>query len=348
MSAGDRPAAGGGEAGGAAPSRGALGWVRWVGLALTLAGCAWVAAPLLRQAGELRGQVAGGRLLAAAAAGAVGYAVLSTLLAASWWWGLAAYGRRPPLRLAWAVWARAQLGKYLPGNVFHYVGRQLMGRRLGLGHASLAAAGVVELVSVLVAAGLLGGAGALARHRGLGGLGPLVWVPAVALLAVAGLVLLDALARRLPLLLGSGGGRTAPPAALPRLSGRRLAALLVPAVALNLGFLAGSGALLYLLLVAGWPAAEVGLVRALWVYPLAWAAGTLTLGAPAGLGVREAILALELGGAMGAAPAALLAVALRLVTVGGDLLVAGLGWLLGPGPAADAPRAAADAPARPR
>ena len=68
--------------------------------------------------------------------------------------------------------------------------------------------------------------------------------------------------------------------------------------------------------------------RILALYPLAWMAGTVAVGAPAGVGVREAILTLGLEPVLGPGPAAVVALALRLVTLGGDLLTAlAGGWL---------------------
>ena len=63
-------------------------------------------------------------------------------------------------------------------------------------------------------------------------------------------------------------------------------------------------------------------------YAAAWLAGTLMPGAPAGMGVREMVLTLELEPALGSTQAAALALALRLVTTAGDLFTAFLGHSL--------------------
>jgi uncharacterized membrane protein YbhN (UPF0104 family) len=61
-------------------------------------------------------------------------------------------------------------------------------------------------------------------------------------------------------------------------------------------------------------------------FTIAWAIGFVTPGAPAGLGVREALLLLMLTQPLGAADASLLILALRVATTLGDMLcfVAGL------------------------
>jgi hypothetical protein len=299
-------------------------WARrtnWLGGALAIAAAGWVVASLVRGSpGAAAGTgVETSRLVAAAAAGAVLYALLGVLAAAAWWRCLGLYGRRPPMVPAVVLWARTQAAKYLPGNVFHYLGRQLLGRRMGLSHAELAASAALELATVLVAAAMLTAAGSAAAPGG--SLRLSAAAGAAALAALAMLFAADALIRRLPPLRRLADG-------LPPLSRRRTAAAALPALGLHLLVLAGTAGILWGLVAAGWPERALPLGAALAAYPLAWAAGTLTPGAPGGIGVREAALAVQLAPFLGEAPAALAAIALRAVTVGGDLLLAGAAWTL--------------------
>ena len=321
------PAAGGGSPAGRGDSR-AWRVARWAGSALAVAALGWVLVPMVRTAGALRDQIDLGRLAATVAGGAVAYALLTVLAVTAWWWLLGAWGRRPAFAATYAVWARSQVAKYLPGNVFHYLGRQLLGARAGVGQAPLAGAAVLEMVSILAAAaGLLGltaavGGGAAGwgstagRALLYGGIGLVaLWVVAAGLRRRKGLTGLTVAARRLfgSATLGSDGASW------------RLRTL-VPAIAVHAGFLVGSGAVLAALLRAGWGEQPLAFSRLLGAYVLAWAAGTVTVGAPAGLGVREAVLTLELSASLGQGTAAALAVLFRLVTVAGDLLTAGAGW----------------------
>ena len=293
-----------------ARTTGAVSLVAIVGVAWTLAG----------QLDEVRDSVAGRPLFAGMLLGAPAYGALTVLLAAAWWWLLGTYERRPPLRVAYAIWARSQIAKYLPGNVLHYAGRQVLGRRENLGHANLVAASVLETGSTLAAAATISILVVSPALRG-GALPPAPWVLFAAPLAtLAAWPVIDRLLRR--------WSRTAPyVAAWPALSPRRALALLGPSLLLHAAFLAGTGALLLGLLRVGWPAAEVSAPRVLASYALAWLAGTLTPGAPGGLGVREAVLTLLLAPRLGPAHASALALSLRGLTVGGDLLTALAGWL---------------------
>jgi hypothetical protein len=294
--------------------------LRLAGLALAAAAFAWVAWPLWHQGRELAARVDAGRMIAWVLAGAALYAVVSVLLALAWWWLAGVYGRRPPALAGYAIHARSQLAKYLPTNALHYVSRQVLGRTAGLGHPALVASGVFEMASLLVAAlaVALAGLGLAADRdwaRSAWLVGPLAAVAALAAWPAA-----DALLRRLAWSRRSMAG-------LPRLSLAGTARLFAVSVPLHALFFVATGGVLWLLVMAAdGPAASWRTL--LWLYPLAWMAGTVTIGAPAGLGVREAILVLELSAVLDPPRAALVALAFRLATTGGDLLTAGAGWLL--------------------
>lgn len=280
----------------------------------------WVLWPILRHAAELRRGVDGGVLAAATVLGAVYYTLLSVLLALAWWWLAGIYGGRPRLRACYSIYSRSQLAKYLPGNAFHYVSRQLLGREAGLSHQALVASGLLELGSLLLAAVLTSGVGLLYFGASAP---PAAWPWALALgfaslLAWPGL---DLALRRL-----SFSARWMEE--LPHLSVSRTLGLLGPSLVLHLLFFLGTGGLLAGLLAPLGTDLAARAGQWLWVYPVAWMAGFVSVGAPAGVGVREAVLTLELDGMLGPARAAAVALALRLATTGGDLLTAGLGWWL--------------------
>jgi len=188
-----------------------------------------------------------------------------------------------PMRQAIAVWGRANLAKYLPGNVFHLAGRQALGARLGWPQGTTAAATIFELAlhvllpcAIVTLALLLAGGFGTFRH--------LAWLLPV----VLGAVLVFAVPRF---------GRLAPcwcPAALRRLI-RSLALddpqSLVRAVLLHIVFILGMGLLAWVL----YSMIERDIEKALLPHLLAivvasWLVGLITPGAPGGLGVREASL----------------------------------------------------------
>lgn len=87
------------------------------------------------------------------------YAGCVGLLAFSW--SDLVLGRRPPRRMRGEVigsYLISQFGKYIPGNVFQYVGRHALGRRLGIPHSTLASAAIFELGFLLALTALVSAA----------------------------------------------------------------------------------------------------------------------------------------------------------------------------------------------
>ncbi|HVS12596.1 MAG TPA: lysylphosphatidylglycerol synthase domain-containing protein, partial [Thermoanaerobaculia bacterium] len=279
--------------------------------------------------GELRAAIDLGGLWRWLAGAALAHAALNVLVAFGWWRLAGIYGRRPSFAAGYVVYSLSRLMKYLPGNVLHYLGRQVLGVRAGIGHEALVASAVIEMSGLIAAA-----AGATLLCLGLGG-GGLATGGALALVGAAVVLLgwpaIDRVARRLP-------GLASRMAGLPRLALADLPRLYAPTLVSYLGFFLGAGAVLLALAVALAPEPPADPWAIVGLYPAAWIAGTVAIGAPAGLGVREAILTLGLTPQVGALHASVLALSLRVVTLVADLLTAGAGvWLrsrlAGAGPA---------------
>lgn len=294
--------------------------LRFLTLGLSALCFAWVVWSVWRHAEELRAIVRGTELMTGVLGGMAGYALISVLLAVAWWWLAGLYGRPLTALAGYSVWARSQWAKYLPGNAFHYVSRQVLGRRAGLSHPALVASGVLELGSLLLAAVLV--VSFWSSTDDITDLSPR-WLMALVLGAVllTAWPMIDALLRRWL-------KKSDWLAELPQLSWSQIWRLVAPALLLHVLFFAVTGALFHGLLVAGWGTGLVEAGRMVRLFAVAWLAGTVTLGAPAGAGVREAIITLQLGSVLGPANAATLALALRLVTLGGDCLSALCGWWL--------------------
>ena len=276
---------------------------RWLGWLLVGLSFGFVAARLWQgESWDLaRPQLA--PLLLATLTGTLIYGLAGFLLSTAWRQILAIERPPGPVVGYHAVYGRTQIAKYLPGNCFHLVGRQVLGRELGHSQGALALASVLEAALLVALAASL--AAPLARPW-LGGLTSLL--PAA---AAAGLVLLWAGGRLLPSRwwpLAGGGGRRLPP--------RRLAA----ALACHGAFFVIAAGLLWLLIVTlsdgerGTP----GPLACLSTLALAWTAGFVVPGSAAGLGVREAVLIVALEGALGAEASTVIALAFRLVTTAGD------------------------------
>ena len=135
-------------------TEGARRWGRRVETALAACSVAYVAARFLRQRDDLAAAHVPQVVWLAVPAFAVVHAACGVLLACAWRDLLRVQGHGPGLRWAISTYGVTQLAKYIPGNVFHFVSRQLSGAAGGLPHGVLARSSLHELLS-LAAAGLV-------------------------------------------------------------------------------------------------------------------------------------------------------------------------------------------------
>ncbi len=267
------------------------------------------------------------RTLGIALTAALLYGAGLYLLAYAWSTSLQQFAR-PAVNpeAAMQLYAFSTFAKYLPGNVFHYAGRQIAAARLGYGQKAPAQATMVEILGHIVAVGLLLLLLLPFSSEGVSQLLSLAashlqpWVIAVALvlLAVAsGGLLVPKLRRFLPPL----DLRLAGFLALLQVSFFALAALLGLWLAIAILDLPATD----------WP-------FLIFVYLTAWLIGFVTPGAPGGLGVREACLLAGLGGLAGAEAILVYAGVTRLSFLLGEGFFALSGFLLRPRPAISARR----------
>lgn len=243
-------------------------------------------------------------------------------------------GRRCCRREAIRVYAKANIGKYLPGNVMHYVERNLFAAKLGLSQKQLAAASACEVISLVLAALFMG---ACLDFAGLQkaiyavasrllpvdsesfwtGKGFWFFVPAAVFGTAAAVCLLRFLQRK-----RRWDAGTSKPfrekVYVKRLSERFLP-VFMKCFAAYLIVLSVLGAVLavFYLYLGGKPGIRQGL-QILAAYAAAWVLGFVVPGAPGGIGVREMALALLLSPVIGRDRIVVLSVLHRLVTVAGD------------------------------
>ncbi len=206
------------------------------------------------------------------------------------------------------VWGRSFLLRYEPSGVVGFAYR--VRRRDVIGATTpqaLTAAGYEQLAAIV--------AGAIAAVAGfvLAGVDP-----PLAALAVLGIIGSAALALR-PAWLGDRLARWAAKRGVA-VAGPLRQRTLAQMVAIDLVGWATTAAGIALLASGLLGAAAPGGFVLLGAFALSWVAGVLLPLLPAGLGPRDAVLALGLAGVTGAGAAAALVVALRVVSLAGELL----------------------------
>ena len=289
-----------------------------LGLVLTLVALAFVGWSLHRTGLPEDFNLRDPALLAALAGTSIAYGLTLLLVAFGWWKLVKAASPDTSLRgqAALAIYARSQLYKYLPSNMLHYVGRHAALVRNGAGHSSAAFTAVAETGLLVVAAVAVSVFADLGQFRWLSSQanGPLLIAGGVGLLAVvAGAVHWRGLDDRA--LAVTDALRA------PRLRG----AIAVSTCSYMIFFVASGAAFAVIACTIGpWRASDAPSLISVW--SACWALGFVTPGAPAGIGVREALLiaALTFGGHP--ETAVVVAAAMRLVTTLGDLVFAAVGW----------------------
>lgn len=230
---------------------------------------------------------------------------------ASW---LRFFARRDiDMREAVCVYAKANIGKYLPGNVMHYVERNLFAANLGISQKKLAVSTVLEVIGLVGAAFLLAvsvSAGQL--EKSLQAIFGDSYLQVLALAVAGGLLLVAAawlvLRRKLT-------------AVLKEYSWKKFARTAFFAVVEYAIVLVSLGLIMVALYayMGGTVTWENGplIVSG---YVIAWVLGFVIPGASGGIGVRELVITLLLGSVVGAEMVLTLSVIHRLITILGDFL----------------------------
>lgn len=206
----------------------------------------------------------------------------------------------------------SQIGKYLPGNVAHMLGRAALARADGVPLALSGAATVAELGCLLggsvaiIAVALILAPDTLALLVEKSGVEP--WTGRILAIAIG--VFSLGVAGAFVLRQRAKAGRGSPQGARAF-----LAAITLQVVAFAL-----LGVSLLLVCQALDPTVVPDPAYAVLVFTFAWAAGFAAPGAPGGLGVRDGLIVAGLGLVMGAGPALAVAILHRAVSVAGDVV----------------------------
>lgn len=288
-------------------------FVLWAGRVIALAAVVFIVIALRRQWSEISARSLGPAVWLTVVGLGIGYGTAMLIVAEAWHRLISDFAGTPlPRRLTLPSYAVSQPAKYVPGNVFQYLGRHSWMARAGVANTPLLKAMSWDIILLLLAAALFGIIAflifpmpmvflseRLLRNLALG---------AVALFVVAATAL--AFSPRLQRLVGVLRPRAATVAVV--------VPLLIVFFALQALIFAALGSV-----IAGEMVPQLATVAV-----VSWIAGILPLGTPGGLGTREAMVLLLAGPLIGQPDALLLAGLFRLVTIIGDAVCAGIGWLI--------------------
>lgn len=241
--------------------------------------------------------------------------------------------RRVPLVAGVQVWTTTMLTRYVPGNIWHIVGRVAFAGRLGVGRGQVVASATVEqLLTLLGALALFG----LSLPFWRGDAGGQAWL---LLLLPAGLLLLH------PRVFGAALAAAARALRRPELVWTYAYGELLLIAALYTLANALSGLALLVVVGALAPLGPGQAVVVLGAAGLAWAIGYLSLLTPSGLGVREAALTALLAQVVPLPAAIVGSLVYRLALTIGELVAAGVTLLYVRRRLPEAPPSSPEAPA---
>jgi hypothetical protein len=260
-------------------------------------------------------------ILAAAAGLTALYAASIGTTALAWVRMLAAMEQPHSVRRLLPILASTQFGKYLPGNVAHHLGRVALARTIGVQIAPAVLSVTYELILALVAAAHVGALTLLwsppeaIRHWPLAEYRGALLVVAT-LGAAAMLIAAPHLASALVRL-----RKTVAEASTPLALRLDLASAIVCYLFYMSGLvLIGLGLWVVATALAAGGVLVPGPLFFIGAFASSWILGFLAPGAPAGLGVREAILSGWLAGVLPPTQSVLIIIILRIATTLGDLV----------------------------
>lgn len=223
-----------------------------------------------------------------------------------------------PLKWAMKVYLKSSIAKYLPGNIFHFIGRNLLTAEIGISQPAIAFASFLELLLTLFAGAALGLASApflieevILLFRQMHFDSVIMSLSAGFSLIVLALIFLFFRKQTLALLRRIQ-------AEVAGLGSSLLTSLTIYAAQLVLLGLLYAGICTWILGVSLQAGDAIHLCA---VYILSWVVGFIVPGVPGGIGVREAVLLLALSPRIGQEAIVLSALLQRCMTVAGDLIL---------------------------
>ncbi len=224
------------------------------------------------------------------------------------------------------VYVKANVAKYLPGNVMHYAGRNMLGGRLGWGQGDILLSSVLEIMMILLSAAVFLILFAHRQFMGVvkdairnGASRPIIPIAILAVLLVAAAGILYLFRKRKDLQ-------------------DKMKLLVTPGFlkVLALNFFLYTGTFLIQGIVMAFILTGIfhvslgpeNIVAVISSSVLSWFAGFITPGAPGGIGVKEAVLLWTLSPVYGKEVTLAAALVHRFVSVLADVAAFGIGMIM--------------------
>jgi len=212
------------------------------------------------------------------------------------------------------IYCKSNLYKYLPGNVFHYIGRNQIALDNEISHGGPVAATIAEMllltIAALIAAITFAGQHAIkwsldnyTAHQ------VILFVVLIIMVLVVGVILFGVISKR-----KMAVGKIEPANSI------RFTAAIKFLVMYIIYFILNGVMFIILIHSLGGELSNSLILPVIGMYTLSWMIGFITPGAPAGLGIREAIMSALLFGVVEAEVVIGAVVVYRIITILGDVV----------------------------
>lgn len=207
------------------------------------------------------------------------------------------------------IYGKSQIAKYIPGNVFHVVGRHILGSQAGIKNIVLAGATIYEILGLISISVLIGFSGMI-----MFGLGNIYFSLYQIILILFSTIFITSLITALAPYLMSLRGIILP------YRGIWDTVIDISKVYVFYFIFFLIAGLLLVIIVNLFLDIDINTTAKLVViFSIAWLAGFIIPGAPGGIGVREAVIIFFITPIIGEAQSVAISIALRFVTLLGDV-----------------------------
>ncbi len=207
------------------------------------------------------------------------------------------------------IYGKSQIAKYIPGNVFHVVGRHILGSQAGIKNIVLAGATIYEILGLISISVLIGFSGMI-----MFGLSNIYFSLYQIILILFSTIFITSLITALAPYLMSLRGIILP------YRGIWDTVIDISKVYVFYFIFFLIAGLLLVIIVNLFLDIDINTTAKLVViFSIAWLAGFIIPGAPGGIGVREAVIIFFITPIIGEAQSVAIAIALRFVTLLGDV-----------------------------
>jgi glycosyltransferase 2 family protein len=259
------------------------------------------------------------------------YAILKSLILTSVWKTLVSgFGGKITFKESFVVLGRSQVAKYIPGNVFQYLGKHILCKDLGISNGVIINGLFIETILYILSALIIFFLSAIIYgyksfvFKGINNFFTLIAIVLGVIIILV--IIIYLLIKFIPgikeklikhnLIVNLG-----------TLNIKKLWLQWVGGLVLCIAFFISTGLIMWYLNNFLWGKGTGSLLFFIGAYSIAWVVGFITPGASGGIGVREAVLVALLAPLTSQANALVLAIILRLITILVDLLLFALTYL---------------------